>query len=202
MRRFALVASLLLLASCEDVEGLPSGYDDICENGTVPWARHVTGEPAYDSTEIRDARDAAGVKIIDKSGTPCAKASDEAACNAAYAGVDPKTSGGVVFVGTRGNDVVVKSVTQLDASVLGQVDNPYEAAVLGVAGDRERAPLACDNGRVVGVKRAASGFEVAHIELDACTGRKTRIVTGVDPDGTTREISSESIFAGEPKVCD
>lgn len=200
MRRLAF---FLLLASCEDVEGLPAGYDDICENGAVPWVAHVNGDPAYDSMEVRDARDAAaGVKTLEKTGTPCAKATDRAACDTAYANVAPKANGGVVFVGTRGNDVVVKSVTALDASVLGQVDNPYEAAVLAVAPDRERAPLACDNGRVVGAKRNGPGFEIAHIEVDACTGRKTRIVTGVDPDGATREISSESIFAGEQKVCD
>lgn len=197
---FGLIA--VLASGCEDVDKLPDDYEDLCENGAVPWVKNVNGSPPYDSMEVRDARDAAaGVKTLDKTGTPCAKATDKAACESAYASVDLKANGDVAFVATRGNDVIVKNVDQLDTNTLGLIDNPYEAAVLGVSG-RERAPLTCENGQLVGVKRNPGNFEVAAINVDKCTNRKTRIISAVDTDGSVREIRRDEISAGEIKVCD
>ena len=200
MRIAVLLAAFVL--SCEDATSLPEGYEDLCVNGAVPWVKNVSGSPAYDSMEVRDARDAAaGVKTIDKTGTPCATATDKAACETAYAAVDLKPHGDVAFVATRGTDVIVRNVKQLDASVLGPIDNPYEAAVLAV-GPRERAPLTCDNDQIVGMKRTSAGFEIAAVIVDGCTGRKTRVISAVDTNGSVREIRSDSIFAGEQKICD
>jgi hypothetical protein len=199
---WVLAAPVVVAIACEDVDRLPEDYTDLCENGAVPWAKNVSGQPAYDSMEVRDGRDAAaGVKTIDKTGTPCAKATDKAACDAAYAGVDLKAHGDVAFVGTRGNDVVVKNVDQLDASVLGTIDTPHEAAVLAVSG-RERAPLTCENDQLVGVKRTSNTFEVASISVDKCTGKKTRIISAVETSGAVRELRRDEISAGEPKICE
>jgi hypothetical protein len=193
---------VVMIVACEDPDSLPEGYEDLCVDGAVPWVKNVVGAPPYDSMEVRDARDAtAGVKVLDKTGTPCAKATDKAACDAAYAAVDLKANGDVAFVGTRGNDVVVKNVNQLDTSVLGFIDNPYEAAVLAVGG-RERAPLTCANDQIVGFKRNGTMYEIAAVIVDSCTGRRTRVITQVETTGATREIRSDSISAGEPKICD
>jgi hypothetical protein len=188
---------------CDDAaDTLPDGFTDLCENGVVPWVKNVNGIPAYDSMEIRDARDAAaGVKTLDKTGTPCAKATDKPACEAAYAAVDPKAHGDVAFVATRGNDVVVKNVTQLDSTILGPIDTPHEAAVLAI-GVRERAPLTCENGQLLGVKKGAGNFEVASITVDKCTGKRTRIISAVETDGSVRELQTDSLTEGEPKVCE
>ena len=200
IRGFVVIA--LLACSCDDAaDTLPDGFVDLCENGSVPWVKNVTGSPVFDSTEVRDGRDAAaGVKTIDKTGTPCARATDKAACDAAYAAVDLKANGDVAFVATRGNDVIVKNVTQLDASVLGPVDNPHEAAVLATT--RDRAPLTCADGQLVGAKRNSGNFEVAVISVDKCTGKRTRVITAVETNGSTRELQVDSLSEGEPKVCD
>jgi len=204
MRIGGVVVLVIGLAAfgCDDAaDTLPDGFVDLCEGGNVPWVKNVTGSPGYDSMEVRDGRDAAGIKTIDKTGTPCAKATDKPACEAAYAAVDLKANGDVAFVATRGNDVIVKNVAQLDANVLGPIDNPHEAAVLAV-GTRERAPLTCENNQLVGVKRNSGNFEVASISVDKCTGKRTRTITAVETNGSTRELQVESLTEGEPKFCD
>jgi hypothetical protein len=108
--------------------------------------------------------------------------------------------GDVAFVGTRGNDVVVKSVKELDASILGPIDTPHEAAVLATT--RERAPLTCEDGQLVGVKRNSGNFEVAVITFDKCTGKKTRVISAVETNGSMRELQTDSLTEGEPKVCE
>jgi hypothetical protein len=200
MRRFGLVVVVALAGGCEDVGTLPEGYTNLCEGGAVPWLKNVTGSPPFDSMEIRDARKGAA-QTIDKVGTPCAKATDRAACDAAYSGVDLKAHGDVAFVATRGNDVVVKNVGQLDTTILGTIDNVHEAAVRGIGG-RERAPMACSDDEQIGAKKVTRGFEIASITKDKCTGKKTRVITAVDTDGATRELETQSLEEGEKKVCD
>jgi hypothetical protein len=192
----------LIVFGCDDaVDTLPAGFNDVCEGGSVPWVKNVSGSPAFDSMEVRNGRDAAaGVKTLDKTGTPCAKATDKAACEAAYAAVDLKANGDVAFVATRGNDVIVKNVTQLDGTILGPIDNAHEAAVLATT--RERAPLTCEDGQLVGVKRNSGNFEVAVITFDKCTGKKTRVISAVETNGSVRELQTDSLSEGEPKVCE
>jgi hypothetical protein len=202
MRFGGFIVLGLISFGCDDAaDTLPDGFVDLCENGAVPWTKNVSGSPVYDSVEVRDGRDATAVKTLDKTGTPCSNATDKPACEAAYAAVDLKANGDVAFVATRGNDVIVKNVTQLDTSVLGPIDNPHEAAVLAVGG-RERAPLSCEDDQLVGVKRNSGNFEVASISVDKCTGKRTRVITAVETNGSTRELQTDSLTEGEPKVCE
>lgn len=194
-------AVLVLAIGCDDeADKLPDGFADLCENGVVPWVKNVTGSPAFDSMEVRDARDAAGVKTIDKTGTPCATATDKPKCEAAYAAVNLKDHGDVAFVATRGNDVIARNVDKLDYFIVGPVDNPHEAAVL--AAGRERAPLTCANGQLVGSKKTSSGFEIAVITVDECTGKRTRVISSVDANASVNVIQTDSLTEGEQKVCD
>lgn len=140
------------------------------------------------------------MKTLDKTGTPCAKATDKAACEAAYGAVDLKANGDVAFVATRGNDVIVKNVAQVDASILGTIDNPHEAAV--IATTRDRAPLTCADGQLVGVKRNSGNFDVAVISVDKCTGKKTRVITTVETNGSKFVTQTDSLSEGELKICD
>ncbi len=195
-----LFGSLLVLPGCDDPGKLPDGYASLCEGGSVPWVKNITGSPPFDSMEVRDARNGAA-QTLEKVGTPCEKATDRPACDAAYAGVDLKAHGNVAFVATRGNDVVVKNVAQLDGAILGTIDNAHEAAVRGIGG-RERAPMACSDDELIGTKKVERGFEVASIVKDKCTGKKTRVITAVDTDGTIRELETQSLEEGEKKVCD
>ena len=200
MAGFLVFGAVAFAFGCDDAaDTLPEGFVDLCENGSVPWARNVIGSPVFDSTEVRDGREGV-VKTIDKTGTPCAKATDKAACDAAYAAIDLKAHGDVAFVATRGNDVVVKNVGQIDASILGPIDDPHEAAVLATT--RERAPLTCEDGQLVGVKRNSGNFEVAVITFDKCTGKKTRVISAVETNGSVRELQTDSLTEGEPKVCE
>ncbi len=200
MRLLSLIPLALLLGGCEDPGKLPDGFTNICEGGSVPWVKNVVGSPPFDSMEIRDARKGAA-ETRDKVGTPCEKATDRAACDAAYAGVDLKAHGDVAFVATRGNDVIVKNVAELDSTILGTIDNEHEAAVRGIDG-RERAPMACSDDEQIGVKKVGSGFEVASITKDECTGKKTRVINAVDTNGTVRQLETQSLEEGEKKVCD
>jgi hypothetical protein len=200
VRRLGLTTLVVLFAGCDDPGVLPDGHTSLCEGGSVPWVKHIVGSPPFDSMEIRDARKGAA-ETRDKIGTPCEKATDRPACDAAYAGVDLKANGDVAFVATRGNDVIVKNVAQLDAAILGTIDNAHEAAVRGIGG-RERAPMACSDDEQIGAKKVARGFEVASITKDKCTGKKTRVITAVDTDGTIRELETQSLEEGEKKVCD
>ena len=199
MRFGGFVVLGLFAFGCDDgIDTLPEGFNDICENGAVPWVKNVSGVPAYDSMEVRDGRLGAP-KTVDKTGTPCASATDKPACEAAYGAIDQTLGADVVFVGTRGNDVVVRSVTQLDTKVLGPIDNAHEAAVLATT--RERIPLTCADGQLVGVKRNSGNFEVAVISVDRCNDRKSRVISAVETDGSVRVIQDESSASGEQKVC-
>ena len=119
----------------------------------MPWVKNVAGSPAFDSMEVRDARDAAGVKTIDKTGTPCATATDKPKCEAAYAAVHPKDHGDVAFVATRGDDVIARNVDRLDT-------------------------------------------------VDACTGKRTRVISSVDANASVNVIRTDALTEGEQKVCD
>ena len=200
MRLASLIAVAVVFAGCEDPGTLPDGYTNLCEGGSVPWVKNIVGSPPFDSMEVRDARKGAA-ETRDKVGTPCEKATDRPACDAAYAGVDLKAHGDVAFVATRGNDVIVKNVAQLDGTILGTIDNAHEAAVRGIDG-RERAPMACSDDEQIGAKKVARGFEVASITKDKCTGKKTRVINAVDTDGTIRQLETQSLEEGEKKVCD
>lgn len=201
-----IVLAVIACSGCDDdAATLPDGFANICENDVVPWVKNVTGSPAWDSMEIRDprpAREGGGVKTLDKMGTPCATATDKPKCEAAYAAIDAQALGDVpAFVGTRGNDVVMKHLHELGSSIVGPVDTPHEAAVLAVGG-REKAPFTCANGQLVGVKRNAGNFEVASITVDACTGKKTRVISAVETNGSVRELQTDSLAEGEPKLCE
>lgn len=49
---------------------------------------------------------------------------------------------------------------------------------------------------------AVRGFEVASISVDECTGKRTRIITAVETNGSMRELQTDSLTEGEPKVCE
>lgn len=56
---FVVLGALGLLFACDDAaDTLPDGFIDLCEGGSVPWVKNVSGSPPFDSMEVRDGRDA------------------------------------------------------------------------------------------------------------------------------------------------
>lgn len=205
----ASVVAPLALVSCGPNT---SGYQaPACEQGSLA----MTGlQPAVipDVIELRQSSDYGGGTpnppiALTKTGTACATATDQAACQTAYDGLAP--DGGFAdscfqicvsyFLATTHADDV-KAVASLDQlkTFLGTIDTAQEAALMAFANKYQLDCSRVDRG---GVKpHEGGGFDVIAVQGNTCgAGSKlTRYYLNVSPTGEVTETSSEVAEYGDP----
>ncbi len=219
----ALRASLttpLLLAGCDglggggengdlDLEGYSS---PACENSALAVSGLSLAEP-LDFVQLRHVGYPPGTtdprveSVRSSAGTPCATASDKAACEAALQGLTSPSGfrstcldlcSEYYVATTRGDEVTAHTTVAALRGLLGTIDTPQEAALLAFA---EAYNLSCTDPRRGAVKaNEGGGFSVIATRGFAC-GKDTavtRFVLEVSPTGEVREVRSEIIERGDP----
>ncbi|WNG15727.1 ferritin-like domain-containing protein [Cystobacter fuscus] len=209
----ASLASPLVLAGCGivDVEGYTA---PACENGRLA----VTGlNPAVppDFVQLRDAyyysypieEPTQGPGVLSSSGTPCATASQPAACQSALDALTTQTGfrrncldlcSSYFLATTRGDNVT--AIDSMDGlrGFLGTIDTDQEAALLAFAHGYN---LRCDNLKQGAVRADANGgFHVIATKGHTCGegNNLTRHILSVSASGDVQEESSQLIERGNP----
>lgn len=183
------------------------GFEAVaCGEGFMPSAvQDLSPAAPFDYIELRtvfDDVDDGEPNVIQSAGTPCASATDAAACEAAIAAATSSEGfelGQCVlgcnryqYLVNRGDEVEVVGTLDGVLALLGAIDTPNEAVLrAGMAGYH----VPCEDVDKGGVKAVGDGFEVL----------ATRITSGCDPveitlyrvgvtaDATVSELESDLI---------
>lgn len=204
----SVVAPLALVSCGPNTAGFQA---PACESGSLA----MTGlQPAVipDVIELRSTTDFGGgmpnpPTPLTKTGTACATATDQPACDSAFAALAPDAGFAdsclqicvsYFLATTRGDEVkAVASVDELKA-FLGTIDTAQEAALMAFA---NRYHLDCTRIDRGGVKpHEGGGFDVIAVQGNTCgAGSKlTRYYLNVSPGGEVTETSSEVAEYGDP----
>lgn len=206
----ASLASPLVLAGCTNVD--LTGYSaPVCENGNLT-VRELSPAVQPDFVQLRRiisnyGGDSPTESVVSSSGTPCATASDAAACESALSSLTSPSgfgsSCGEICVAyylatTRGDEVAaLTSLEQLKA-FLGTIDTPQEAALLVFAQGYNVNCTELDRGAVRA--NVDGGFNVIATKGFACGANTavTRYVLEVSASGEVKEERSDIIERGSP----
>ncbi|WP_437311280.1 hypothetical protein [Sorangium sp. So ce388] len=205
-RVLALSLAPVLAGTCASID--TGGFAAVaCRDGRE--ARYLGGlrpGAAADYLELRERLHLPGAsrapRAIETSGTPCAQATDPAACAVKIATVS-STEGFMlgeclqycprhVLIANAGDDVDVLRSKEEVKAWLGRVDSPEEAVLVAAL---EGYEVACDGSAPGGVRPADDGYEVLATRVTSLCApvETTRYVLRVGADGHLGEVASEVI---------
>ncbi len=167
----------------------------------IPDVMQLRSVSSFGGPDMREAP-----RLVSEVGTPCATASDQAACTSALAALAPadgfrkdcfQLCVDYHLGTTRGDEV--KAITTLDGltAFLGPIDTPQEALLLVFANNYDLQCGQLDRGAV---RPVGTSFEVIATKGFACGEGTalTRHFLTVSREGALKETASEIIERGSP----